>query len=475
LQRRLALEEEPGAPRGERAPREPARPLPSHAAVLAMQAGAGNRAVSRWLAGRTLSRSSIAPSQDDPRVPDISDVNAQEREDAADAEAEVGKGAAKINAELSRAMHLVSLLQQQEKAKRAPADEATDDEMSVETPSGSPRDAPMLPEHHAQSGDLDFEIQSDDDATSVSGDDTASSVAELSSVDEQEMSQTPSARLQRATASGDITGAGTGAPGQMLGIPGAQAQPVKNVTIGPRKHPNKRGIRYGPHPNLQGAMDPKYDRGVLDTARRAKLEHSGIGNGTPVRRRPASWATFMSLQQPGRRRWVQGHFINRRLGGEGYMRNLAPFTYSLNGEHYWSVESHILSSVLAQRQDVSYTVQAIDGALGSANEQLALGDHQALLAGSLGKAMSALVQAGLLDPLDAAALLTANPLLDTTATLLTAAAGGPADWAGVKKRAAESIRAYVALAFPLGIVCRARYYTPTGGKTAGQVVIDNTP
>jgi hypothetical protein len=433
-----------------------------------MQAGAGNRSVSRWLAGRTLSRSSIAPSQNDPMVPDITDQNAQENEDAAAAEAEVRDGAKDIDLALT----VLLALQAKRSAEGAPADEATDDEMSVDTPSGSPRAAPMLPEHHAQSGE--FEIQSDDDATSVSGDDTASSVEELSAVDEQEMSQTPSARLQRATASGDITGAGTGAPGQMLGIPGAQPRAVKGVTQ-VRKNPNKAaGIRYGPYWNLQGAANPKYDLGPMHTARKAKLEHSGTGNGTPVRTRPVGWARFLSLQLPGRRRWVQGHFINRRLGGEGYERNLAPFTYSLNGEHYWAVEKHILTSV-SGNQDVSYTVQAIDGALGSANEQLALGDHQALLAGPLPTALSALVGAQLLDPLDAALLLLANPLLDTTATPVTQQAGGGADWGAVKQDAATWIRVYVATAFPLGIVCRARYYTATGGKTAGQVVIDNTP
>ena len=46
-------------------------------------------------------------------------------------------------------------------------------------------------------------------------------------------------------------------------------------------------------------------------------------------------------------------------------------------------------------------------------------------------------------------------------------------WGNRKVRIDNAIREYVKVFFPLGIVCRARYYG-SGTKVVGQVVVDNT-
>jgi hypothetical protein len=262
-----------------------------------------------------------------------------------------------------------------------------------------------------------------------------------------------------------------------FGLPGGATQNVKPWKGSPGGPPlpyaaKPAGFRHG----AVAGMNP-YDLGPNLTARKAKQVRSARQPGTGVGQvRPRGWWPFLNLLGPnGLRKWVQGHFINRRLGGQGAQNNLAPFTYSMNSVHYQSVERFILWSVgggvapgtPVGAGGVSYTVKAIPNPGGTQNENFAVAWHQGFLAGNLNAALLAMVGAGTLNALDIP-LIQAAPLNPLTATPNTPAG----TWGAVQANTVALIRQYVRDTFPAGIVCRARYYGPT--KQVGQVLIDNT-
>lgn len=271
-------------------------------------------------------------------------------------------------------------------------------------------------------------------------------------------------RLQRATSAGSIQPGGVAA--LLLALPGVHVRAWKPFGYKPKA------------PGYALAQnDPSYPLGPQGTASAAKLVRavsSQVGSGVG-QTRPLHWWNFLALAGPGARmRWVQGHFINRRLGGHGEHQNLAPFTYSMNSVHYHQVEKPVLQS-LQYWKGVSYTVRAIPNSPGSVNEIASIAWHRAFLAANRPAAVAAMVAWGLLDPADAPTII-GHPLAappDATPTPCTLIAFGLQNWGEVKTAAEDRIRLYVQQAFPGGIVCRARYYDL--GKQVGQVIIDNTP
>jgi hypothetical protein len=282
--------------------------------------------------------------------------------------------------------------------------------------------------------------------------------------------------LLRATAVGNIAGGGA-AGGATLTAPTA-THTVANWNAG--AHPGKApDQRYG------GA----YALGPYGTASQAKLVRSYTRMGTKVgATRPNDWTDFSALlgmgqdgKIAGQKRWIQGHFINQRLGGRGEQQNLAPFTYSLNGTHYHAVEKHMIAAIGAG-QTLDYSVQALPGVAGTQNETDAIGWHRAARANYPQKMIDTLVAIGVLSAADAATLTPGAAIVGTTPTPTSSAA----DLDGVLTLAEGWITNYVQAVFPTAIACRARYYTlgpvPQGGghapataKQVGEVLIDNAP
>lgn len=264
-------------------------------------------------------------------------------------------------------------------------------------------------------------------------------------------------RLARATFAGDIRPGGV-KKGDVLKIPGL-IKTVEDWEPAAGAHKGKPGGFRFDAPDYP-LVQPN------QTASAAKLVRSGTQNGSPVgKTRPMGWWEFLALLGPGgRKKWVQGHFINRRLGGPGERKNLAPFTYSMNTVHYIEVERHVLKSIQEEHGVVSYTVHAIPHAGAGENENYCVGCHEAFLAENRREAVAAMVGCGLTKGADPVMLVSQGPAY--------------AKWAGVTAGAKNHIRTYVRQTFPAGIVCRARYYGPAGPgvphKRVGQVVIDNT-
>jgi hypothetical protein len=78
-------------------------------------------------------------------------------------------------------------------------------------------------------------------------------------------------------------------------------------------------------------------------------------DGTTVRDFPSIWTDIV----PDRRKlYVQGHLLNRLLGGEGRRFNLTPITISANSLHEKRFESHVKRWVDTEGQVVSYSVKA---------------------------------------------------------------------------------------------------------------------
>jgi hypothetical protein len=269
----------------------------------------------------------------------------------------------------------------------------------------------------------------------------------------------PKRRLQRAMAVGSIVPSPTPPPAPL-------ALPPMNVKVDPW---TPTGYAPGKAAGYKLAHnEPLYQLGPMQTASAAKLvrrvSQAGSGVGPT---RPLDWWYFLALVGPyARMKWVQGHFINRRLGGHGAHENLAPFTYSMNSVHYHQVEKPVLQylQTWGPNAHVSYTVRAEQNPVGSVNEQSSVLWHKAFLAADRPAAIAAMAQWGIVGNPEAAALILQGPLHH--------------NWGAVTALAEKKIRTYVQAAFPAGIVCRARYYGfgPLGlDKHVGQVVIDNTP
>jgi hypothetical protein len=258
-------------------------------------------------------------------------------------------------------------------------------------------------------------------------------------------------RLQRAVASGDIKPSGV-TKGQILQTPGL-TKTVKDWEPAAHDHEPKTGsytfggLTYPLRPNL--------------TARAAKLVRSGSQPGSGVGdTRPQHWWEFLALVGPqARKKWVQGHFINCRLGGLGKHENLAPFTYSMNSVHYYEVERYVLA--YRPTGTVSYTVRSSKGRAGSVNEKNSIQWHRAFLVADRPAAIAAMVAWSLVNAADAPALIKQGP--------------AHPHWQAITTAAVHKICTYVEQTFPVGITCRARYYDAGLAKRVGQVVIDNTP
>jgi hypothetical protein len=266
------------------------------------------------------------------------------------------------------------------------------------------------------------------------------------------------AYLQRATAVGDI---GHVAPNTPLTI-GGLAHNVANWDASPVHDVNK-----------QPEQRYHYNQGPNQTATHAKLVRSYRRQGSGVgAKRPDRWWEFLALLGPqGRRKWVQGHFINARLGGMGRHKNLAPFTYSMNSTHYHEVEKHVISAI-ASGELVDYSVSAVPGMPNSANASDAVIWHRNFVNGNFVAAIGALNGVGALDATDAANVLAAGA--GAALAVPTPNSWGNNTFVDVLDEVEGWIDDYILDTFPAGIVCRVRYYDAAGAKDVGEVMIDNT-
>lgn len=92
------------------------------------------------------------------------------------------------------------------------------------------------------------------------------------------------------------------------------------------------------------------------TRMKAHLDHNDNKKGSVVDKILSGELQDLTNPWGKKRRYVQGHLLNRRIGGPGdNLRNLTPLTNSANTTHYARVEKTI--KALAKNEDVDYEVK----------------------------------------------------------------------------------------------------------------------
>ena len=83
--------------------------------------------------------------------------------------------------------------------------------------------------------------------------------------------------------------------------------------------------------------------------------------GTAVADQAPIWTSLGKLQKQKDKTYIQGHLLNRNLGGEGRRFNLSPITTSANGRHLNVVEKTVKEAVNKKRNSavVRYMVKAV--------------------------------------------------------------------------------------------------------------------
>lgn len=111
-------------------------------------------------------------------------------------------------------------------------------------------------------------------------------------------------------------------------------------------------VKSGPTTTL---VDPTNGSNTMEagTSMVATLDPADIQTGSRVD--PELSGPLQEETAGSKRRYVQGHLLNSRVGGSGSdAANLTPLTYSANSTHFHSVEKEILKA--AKTQMVKYTV-----------------------------------------------------------------------------------------------------------------------
>jgi Domain of unknown function (DUF4157)/DNA/RNA non-specific endonuclease len=108
----------------------------------------------------------------------------------------------------------------------------------------------------------------------------------------------------------------------------------------------------------------KYDEPRADgggTKMTASVLSKNHPEGTAVADQPPIWTNLDKLQKQPGKTYIQGHLLNRNLGGEGRRFNLSPITNSANQTHLNDIEDTIKTMVNKKKGSkvVKYIVEAV--------------------------------------------------------------------------------------------------------------------
>jgi len=106
-------------------------------------------------------------------------------------------------------------------------------------------------------------------------------------------------------------------------------------------------VRYGPVNAAGGGKE----------AEATILSKEGPDGETP-KDMPPIWTKVKDRRTSGKRTYVQGHLLNRKLHGLGRTANLSPITYSANANHEVQAESEIKRRVFDEKQVLKYKITA---------------------------------------------------------------------------------------------------------------------